>query len=60
MALGYSMIIDYKTNKMTFGKHLPEEPTDFELSMRDAPAGDGARHRDGSHPRTSSSTPAGR
>jgi len=34
LALGYSMVIDYKTHKLTFGKHLPEEPKDFELPMR--------------------------
>jgi tetratricopeptide (TPR) repeat protein len=34
IALGYSMIIDYKTHKLTFGKHLPEEPKDFELPLR--------------------------
>ena len=34
LALGYSMVIDYKTHKLTFGKHLPEEPKDFELAMR--------------------------
>ena len=34
LALGYSMIIDYKTHKLTFGKHLPEEPADFELPLR--------------------------
>ncbi len=34
LALGYSMIIDYKTHKLTFGKHLPAEPTDFELPLR--------------------------
>jgi Flp pilus assembly protein TadD len=34
LALGYSMVIDYKTHKLTFGKHLPEEPRDFELPMR--------------------------
>ena len=28
------MIIDYKTHKLTFGKHLPHEPTDFELPLR--------------------------
>ena len=33
-ALGFSMIIDYKTRKMTFGRHLPEEPVDFELPLR--------------------------
>jgi len=34
LALGYSMVIDYKTRKLTFGKHLPDEPKDFELPMR--------------------------
>ena len=34
LALGYSMIIDYKTHKLTFGKHLPDEARDFELPMR--------------------------
>src|SRR5258706_2528763 len=34
LALGYSMIIDYKTHKLTFGKHLGEEPSDFELPLR--------------------------
>jgi tetratricopeptide (TPR) repeat protein len=34
LALGYSMVIDYKTHKLTFGKHLPDEPKDFELPMR--------------------------
>jgi tetratricopeptide (TPR) repeat protein len=34
LALGYSMIIDYKTHKLTFGKHLPVEPSDFELALR--------------------------
>jgi tetratricopeptide (TPR) repeat protein len=34
IALGYSMVIDYKMHKLTFGKHLPEEPKDFELAMR--------------------------
>lgn len=34
LALGYSMVIDYKTHKLTFGKHLPEEPKDFELALR--------------------------
>ena len=28
------MIIDYKTHKLTFGKHLPDEPKDFELPLR--------------------------
>jgi Flp pilus assembly protein TadD/predicted aspartyl protease len=34
LALGYSMIIDYNTHKLTFGKHLSEEPKDFELPLR--------------------------
>jgi predicted aspartyl protease/Flp pilus assembly protein TadD len=34
LALGYSMIIDYKSHKLTFGKHLPMEPSDFELPLR--------------------------
>jgi Aspartyl protease/Tetratricopeptide repeat len=34
LALGYSMVVDYKTHKLTFGKHLPEEPKDFELPLR--------------------------
>ncbi len=34
LALGYSMIIDYKAHKLTFGKRLPAEPSDFELPMR--------------------------
>jgi tetratricopeptide (TPR) repeat protein len=34
LALGYSMVIDYRTHKLTFGKHIPDEPKDFELPMR--------------------------
>jgi predicted aspartyl protease len=34
LSLGFSMVIDYKTKKITFGKHLPVEPADFELPMR--------------------------
>jgi predicted aspartyl protease len=34
LALGFSMIIDYKTRKITFGKHLPDEASDFELPLR--------------------------
>jgi Flp pilus assembly protein TadD/predicted aspartyl protease len=34
LALGYSMVIDYKTHKLTFGKHLTDEPKDFELPLR--------------------------
>jgi tetratricopeptide (TPR) repeat protein len=33
LSLGFSMVIDYKTRKITFGKHLPEEKADFELPM---------------------------
>ena len=43
LALGFSMIIDYKTHKLTFGKHLPPESSDFELPMRHAPPGHGPR-----------------
>ncbi len=34
LALGFSMIIDYKQRKITFGRHLPEEPRDLELPLR--------------------------
>jgi predicted aspartyl protease len=34
LALGFSMTIDYKTHKLTFGRHLPVEPKDFELPLR--------------------------
>jgi tetratricopeptide (TPR) repeat protein len=34
LALGYSMTIDYKTKQITFGKHIPVEPSDFELPLR--------------------------
>jgi predicted aspartyl protease len=34
LALGFSMIIDYKTRKITFGRHLPEEKSDIELPLR--------------------------
>jgi predicted aspartyl protease len=34
LALGFSMIIDYRTKKITFGKHLPTEAADFELPLR--------------------------
>jgi tetratricopeptide (TPR) repeat protein len=34
LSLGFSMIIDYKAKKITFGKHLPQEPGDFELPLR--------------------------
>jgi tetratricopeptide (TPR) repeat protein len=34
LSLGFSMIIDYKARKITFGKHLPEEPSTLELPMR--------------------------
>jgi tetratricopeptide (TPR) repeat protein len=34
LSLGFSMVIDYKAKKLTFGKHLPAEPIDFELPLR--------------------------
>ena len=34
LALGFSIIIDYKAKKITFGKHLPTEAADFELPLR--------------------------
>ncbi len=34
LALGFSMIIDYKTRKITFGKKLEPEQFDFELPLR--------------------------
>ena len=34
LALGYSMVIDYKSHKLTFGKHLADEPRDFQLPLR--------------------------
>jgi tetratricopeptide (TPR) repeat protein len=34
LALGYSMTIDYKLKQITFGKHIPVEPSDFELPLR--------------------------
>src|SRR5438552_2791889 len=34
ISLGYSMIIDYGTHKLTFGKHIPVEPSDMELPLR--------------------------
>ena len=34
LSLGYSMIIDYGTHKLSFGKHLPLEQADLELPLR--------------------------
>jgi Flp pilus assembly protein TadD/predicted aspartyl protease len=34
LALGLSMTIDYSTKKLTIGKHLPEEQSEFKLGMR--------------------------
>jgi len=34
LALGFSMIIDYKLKKITFGKRIPPEAGDFELPLR--------------------------
>ena len=54
------MIIDYKTHKLTFGKHLPAEPSDFELPLRLHRLATVRGMVDGSTRRTSSSTPAAR
>jgi predicted aspartyl protease/Tfp pilus assembly protein PilF len=34
LALGYSMVIDYKTHKLTFGRHLPIEKAEVDLPLR--------------------------
>ena len=34
LSLGFSMVIDYKTKKITFGRHLPEEAADYLLPLR--------------------------
>ena len=34
LALGFSTVIDYKARKMTFGRNLPADSSDFELPMR--------------------------
>jgi tetratricopeptide (TPR) repeat protein len=34
LSLGFSMVIDYKMKKITFGKHLPDEASDFKLPLR--------------------------
>jgi predicted aspartyl protease len=34
LALGFSMTIDYATRKLTIGHQLPDDTTDFNLSMR--------------------------
>ena len=34
LALGYSMVIDYQAQTLSFGKHLPQEVADFELPLR--------------------------
>ena len=44
LALGFSMIIDYQTRKITFGKQLPAGASRLRAAAADAPAGDGARH----------------
>ncbi len=33
LALGFSMTIDYKKKELTMGRHLPPEPSDFELPL---------------------------
>ena len=50
LALGYSMTIDYKTHKLTFGRHLPPEPKDFELPLRLYRLATVQGTVDGSHP----------
>jgi predicted aspartyl protease/Flp pilus assembly protein TadD len=34
LALGFSMTIDYKTHKLTFGRHLAQEAADYVLPLR--------------------------
>ena len=34
LALGFSMVIDYETHMITFGKKIPDEPADFVLPLR--------------------------
>jgi tetratricopeptide (TPR) repeat protein len=34
LSLGFSMIIDYRSKQITFGKHLPAEPSTLELPLR--------------------------
>src|SRR6266852_3285259 len=34
LSLGFSMIIDYQSKKITFGKHLPAEPSTLDLPLR--------------------------
>lgn len=34
LTLGFSMIIDYRTKKLTFGRHLEDEAADQQLSLR--------------------------
>ncbi len=34
LALGFSMTIDYTAHKLTFGRHLAQEPADFVLPLR--------------------------
>jgi tetratricopeptide (TPR) repeat protein len=50
LALGFSMVIDYKTQKITFGKHLPVEAADFELPLRLHRLVTVRGNVDGSHP----------
>lgn len=50
LVLGYSMIIDYKTRKITFGKRLQVEPADFELPLRLHRLATVRGTVDGSHP----------
>jgi Flp pilus assembly protein TadD len=50
LALGYSMTIDYRTREITFGKHLPVEPSDFTLPLRLYRLATVQGTVDGSHP----------
>jgi predicted aspartyl protease len=50
LSLGFSMVIDYKTKKITFGKHLPEEPSDFKLPLRLHRLATVRGNVDGAHP----------
>jgi Flp pilus assembly protein TadD/predicted aspartyl protease len=50
LAFGLSMIIDYKTRKITFGKQVQPEPADFELPLRLHRLATVRGTVDGSHP----------
>ena len=50
LSLGFSMVIDYKARKITFGKHLPIEPADLQLPLRLHRLATVRGTVDGSHP----------